>query len=271
MTDPVAAAQDQLGTAVELYNVGVGQLQAGDAAGQSTIDAANRQFADMRAALGSADVAACLQQYGITLPAVPELAAPAEPALPPIADLPGSNLEVTPEAVEVPPEASAPETAAPVLDSAKDVSTDLAAGAPAQVSAPEQPAAPPPSDDRAAQADIAPVEVRSLKDETGEQIAFDALPQMEVPQNVTIINNVTNITNTTNTTVNTTTNNTTINNGGQPGGNRPGDGRPGDGRPGDGRPGGGGNNYTNSEFHLPDWRQSGDLELGPGLRPHPRG
>jgi outer membrane protein OmpA-like peptidoglycan-associated protein len=242
--DPVAAAQDQLAIAVELYNVGVGQLQAGDASGSSTIEAANRQFAEICSALGTAEVAACLAQYGITLPPVPELAASTEPALPAIADLPGAQEIVTPQAVEVLPEALAPESAAPVLDSAKDTSSRIAGGeAPVEV-VPEEPAAPPPTDDQSAQAAIVPVEVRPLREEQGERITLEALPQMEVPQNVTIINNVTNITNTT--TINNET--TTINNNG---GNRPGGDRPGGDRPGGDRPGGrpdGGNNYTNSGF-----------------------
>jgi outer membrane protein OmpA-like peptidoglycan-associated protein len=236
--DPIAAAQEQLGVAVELYGVGIGQLEAGDPAGQSTIDAANRQFEEICAALGTPDVAACLAQYSITLPPVPELAAPAEPAPPPIAELPGAQLEVTPEAVEVLPEASAPEEAAPVLDSAKDLRIAVDSGQatePAPVE-PTEPAAPPPADDRAAQADIAAIQVVSPTQETGEQITFDQLGPVEVPQNVTIINNVTNVTNVTNITNNTTTinNNTTNNNGGNQGGPRP-------GRPD--QP-----NYTNSGF-----------------------
>jgi outer membrane protein OmpA-like peptidoglycan-associated protein len=253
--NPQQAALDQLNTAAELYNVGIGQLQNGDPAGQSTIDAANKQFADLCAALGTNDVAQCLAQNGITLPPVPELAAPAQPAQPPIADLPGANEDVTPVAVEVLPETVKPEEAAPVLDSSKDVKTDEAKGEapPPQAPPPAEPAGPPPADDKAAQADIAPVKVESLAKVEGEQIQPNALPPLEVPQNVTIINNVTNVTNTTNvtnntTTVNNTTNNNTTNNnggGGQGGGGKPGGNGP--GKPG-GNPPPGGNNYTNSGY-----------------------
>jgi len=245
VTDPVAAAQDQLGTAVELYNVGIGQLQGGDPAGQSTIDAANRQFADICAQLGNGDVAACLQQYGITLPPVPELAAPAEAAPPPIADLPGSDVDVTPDAVEILATPVAPEEAAPLLDSAKDFRIARDNGqAPAEPApAPTEPPPPPPTDDRSAQSDIAAIQVVSPSQETGEQITFDQLGPVEVPQNVTIINNVTNVTNITNNTTTNIDNSTTNNNGGQGGGNNQGGPRP--GQPGFG---GGGNNYTNSGF-----------------------
>ncbi|MGV3491668.1 MAG: hypothetical protein ACO1OG_10140 [Devosia sp.] len=243
VVDPIAAAQDQLGTAVELYNVGIAQLEGGDAAGQSTIDAANRQFAEICATLGNTDVAACLAQYGITLPPVPQLAASPVPEQPPLATLPGADVEVTPDAVEVLPEAVVPEEAAPVLDSAKDfrIAVDAGAAPVAPPVEPTEPPPPPPVDDRAAQADIAAIQVVSPTQQTGEAITFDALPAVEVPQNVTIINNVTNVTNITN---NTTTNNTTINNnGGQQGGNNQGGNNPGP-RPGQpGQP-----NYTNSGF-----------------------
>ena len=108
--DPNAQIQADLNKAAELYGVGASQLDAGDPAGQSTVDAANQQFADICAAAGLTDVAACLAQFGIELPPLPETpVAPAEPAGTPIADLPGSNEEVTPEATEVLPESVAPE------------------------------------------------------------------------------------------------------------------------------------------------------------------
>src|SRR5690606_13464125 len=43
----------------------------------------------------------------------------------------------------------------------------------------------------------------------GEAVAVDALPPVEVPQNVTIVNNITNVTNVTNNTTNVTNNNFT--------------------------------------------------------------
>ena len=225
--DPNAQAQADLNKAAELYAVGASQLDSGDASGQSTIDAANQQFADICATLNLTDVAACLAQFGIELPPLPATPVAAEtPAETPIADLPGASAEVTPEATEVLPESVKPEDAAPILDSSKDAKSDAAEGvAPPAETAPAEPAAPPPVDDKAAQASIAPAEVKPVSDEQGEKIDAAALPPMEVPQNVTIINNVTNIT--------TVTNNTTINNGDKPG-------KPGDNKPGD--------NYTNSGF-----------------------
>lgn len=224
--DPAAAELDK---AFQLYQVGIGQLDSGDSAGQSTIDAANQQFAEICAGLGIADVAQCLAQYGIELPPIPQVAEkPANPDEKPIADLPGADEAVAPDTAEVLPESVKPEEAAPILDSSKDIQTDEANGVTpdAVADAPEEPAAPPPEDDKAAQADIGPVEVQSLADMQGEKLDKDALPQFEVPQNVTIINNVTNVTNT-----------TIINNngGGEQKPNKPGKG--------DDKP-----NYTNSGF-----------------------
>ena len=194
-----AELEAQLLTAAELYNVGVNQLDSGDAAGQSTVEAASNQFAQICAALGFPDVAACLAQYGIELPPLP--AAPAQPTQPtetPVDELPGADEAVTPEATEVLPETVAPEEAAPVLDSAKDATEE----SPAEPVV-EEPAAPPPADDAAAQADIAPTEpVAPLAEVKGEAVESFDLPDFVVPQDVTIINNVTNI-----------TNNTTIDNG----------------------------------------------------------
>lgn len=220
--DPAAAELDK---AFQLYQVGIGQLDSGDSAGQSTIDAANQQFAEICAGLGIADVTQCLAQYGIELPPIPQVAEkPADPDQKPIADLPGADEAVAPDTAEVLPESVKPEEAAPILDSSKDIQTDEANGVTpdAVADTPEEPAAPPPEDDKAAQADIAPVEVQSLADMQGEKFEPDALPQFEVPQNVTIINNVTNVTNT-----------TIINNNG-------GEEKPGKG---DDKP-----NYTNSGF-----------------------
>ncbi|HEY0920491.1 OmpA family protein, partial [Devosia sp.] len=221
--DPLVQAQADLATAVELYTVGVGQLQAGDPAGQSTIEAANAQIGDICTSLGFATVEECLAQFGLTLPELP--ATPVTPAAAPetpLEQLPGADAEVTPQAVEVLPEAVPPAEAAPVLDSAKDVLALEAApapeGQPAEpaaeppaVPATQEPPPPPPTSDVEAQADIIPVEVQPMSEVKGEQVAVEALPTVEVPQNVTIINNVTNVTNNVNVTNNTTnvTNNTT--------------------------------------------------------------
>ena len=109
--------------------------------------------------------------------------------------------------MEVLPEEIAPEEAAPVLDSAKDVFSleeqPPAEGQPEQPPAEqpvaEEPAAPPPTTDVEAQSAIAPVEVQSIiQEQGGEKVAAEALPTLEVPQDVTIITNVTNNVNVTN-------------------------------------------------------------------------
>lgn len=240
--NPEQADIDQLQKAAQVYQVGIDQLDAGDPAGQSTIDAANAQFAELCATLGINDVAQCLAKYGIELPPVP--AAPAQPKPvegKPISDLPGADNVVAPETTEVLPESVKAGEAAPILDSAKDVkdgTTDP--GQPAadggtgtdQPAQPTEPAAPPPENDKAAQSDIAPVEVQSITQLQGEKFDASALPPVEVPQNVTIINNVTNVNVVNNTTVNNTTNNN----------NAPGT-PPRPPRPNDDKP-----NYTNSGF-----------------------
>ncbi len=200
--DPMADAAAQLNTAVELYMVGIAQIEGGDPAGQSTIEAANTRFATICAEIGMNDVAQCLQQFGVQLPPVPELAAPpAAVDVTPLSELPGAEVEVTPETVEVLPEAAAGE-AAPLLDSAKQLAADPSAAP--QVAAPEEAAAPPPESDAAAQDALADVQVQSILLEEGEQVTAEAFEPVEVPQNVTIINNITNVTNTTNITNNTT-------------------------------------------------------------------
>ena len=201
--DPAVQAQADIATAIELYNSGIAQLQAGNTDGQTTVDLAMQQITAACQTAGNGDVAACLAAFGFPpLAEVPQVAA-VEPAAP-VELSPAIDEIVTPDAVEALPVSVAPEAAAPLLDSAKDVSTEVAAGqepAP-QVEQPTEPAAPPPTSDTEAQARIQPVEVVSVEAEQGAQIAQDAIalaaPEpAALPQNVTIINNVTNITNNT--------------------------------------------------------------------------
>ncbi len=115
---------------------------------------------------------------------------------------------MTPQAVEVLPEAIAPEEAAPVLDSTKDLTRATDQGVAPPPPAPEAPVAPPPATDEAAQQQIQRMEPLSVDAAQGEALAQQALPPIVVPQNVTVINNVTNVTNVTN--ISTITN--TVNN-----------------------------------------------------------
>jgi outer membrane protein OmpA-like peptidoglycan-associated protein len=186
--------QADLAKAAELYGVGVGQLQAGDPNGQSTIEAANKRFADICRDLGMDDVAQCLSQNGITLPPLPEQPAkPAEPQEKPVADLPGADQEVSPEATEPLPQDATSQDAAPVLDSAKQ---DMVQGARPDGKRPrpqqpeqqaQQPEAPPQSD-KAAQSDLGPVKTTSIEDVKGKEVDPSKLPKWQLPEGVTIIN-----------------------------------------------------------------------------------
>jgi outer membrane protein OmpA-like peptidoglycan-associated protein len=116
---------------------------------------------------------------------------------------------VTPEAVEALPVDIAPEEAAPLLDSAKDVSLAVPVeGQPAEPAPEPAPVEPvvAPTNDAEAQAAIAPVEVQSVEAVEGQRIAEEpialaapaTIEAAALPENVTIIqNNVTNITNNT--------------------------------------------------------------------------
>jgi len=196
--DPAVQAQADIGTAIELYNAGIAQLQAGNVDGQTTVDFAMQQITAACEAAGNADVAACLAAFGFPpLADVPQVAA-AEPA-PPVELSPAIDEIVTPDAVEALPVDIAPEQAAPLLDSAKDTATDVAAGEPAAAVIQAEPETPAPTTDTEAQSRIVPVEVQSVEAEQGAQMAVDAVqfapPEpAALPQNVTIVNDATNIT-----------------------------------------------------------------------------
>lgn len=166
-------ALQQLTAAVDLYNQGVADLQAGDQGGQAKVDQAKATIDKICADGGFADTTSCLAQFGLVLnplPAAPgepsseQPAAPSseQPAAPsssetPISELPNASEAVTPSAVEVLPPEVKKEDAAPILDSVKDEKTQADQGQPAQPSqpaAPAEPPAPPPTNDQAAQADI---------------------------------------------------------------------------------------------------------------------
>lgn len=84
---------------------------------------------------------------------------PSAPEEQPISEMPNADEPVTVDAVEVLPSEIAPEEAAPILDSIKDVTNsgdESSAPADDQPLDPPSEAPPPPQDDSAAQADIAP-------------------------------------------------------------------------------------------------------------------
>ncbi|HZY67417.1 MAG TPA: OmpA family protein [Devosia sp.] len=163
--DPNADVLTQLTAAVDLYNQGVAQLDAGDASGQATVDTALAQINSICSAAGFADAASCVAQFGLTLNPLPPTAdtpaadtpsveTPADdPAAgdeQPISELPGADEAVTDEATEVLPEDVPPEEAAPILDSEKDETAPLADDAAADEPAADEPAVDEPAADEPA-------------------------------------------------------------------------------------------------------------------------
>ena len=120
-----------------------------------------------------------------------------------------------------------PNAVAPLLDSAKDEVTAIESGTapaeeqqapaaegqqPQEQQQPAEQAGPPPDSDAAAQAavQVQPQEVDPVSAEEGQRI--DAPPPVEVPQNVTIVNNNTTVVNNSTSVTNNVTNNTVNNN-----------------------------------------------------------
>jgi len=227
-----------LDAAAKSYNKAVAAL------GQP--DQADKARAEIKAQQGKIDAlcktnkfdstAQCLAQYGVQLAPIPASEAPGGQA---IVVKPVQPVEVIPNL----PKGVSQQDVAPLLDSAKDQDTGKGP-APKPAGEGQPPAAvsnaPPPANDKAAQADLKPVKVVPIDQTKGQQIEAGATaPQVQVPQNVTIINQTT----VNNTTVNNTTNNTNVTNN-QQNNNGPGvqqnNGAPGNqqaGRPGNGRPG----------------------------------
>jgi outer membrane protein OmpA-like peptidoglycan-associated protein len=209
---PANNALADLQAAVNLYNEGVAQLDAGDAGGQAKIDQANATIQQICANAGFTDVDACLAQFGLALnplppkpgassaaseqppaassepaPAASSEAPPPPPASSeaPISELPNASEAVTPSAVEVLPPDVAPSEAAPILDSAKDESkAPPDQGKPKPPPPPAEPAAPPPKDDKAAQEDIKPLtpEQQSALTDKGKEIDVQAITIAPPPQ-----------------------------------------------------------------------------------------
>ncbi len=151
----------------------------------------------------------CLAQYAIQLSPLPAADGGQVAAVAPVQPV---------EVIKALPKGVTQEDVAPLLDSAKDqvaVADAVKAGAaqPAPVAQTAAPVAvstaPPPKSDKAAQTGLKVAAVAPIDAQKGQQIAADAVGQVQVPQNVTIVNQ-TVINNTTNTTTNNvTTNNTT--------------------------------------------------------------
>jgi outer membrane protein OmpA-like peptidoglycan-associated protein/outer membrane biosynthesis protein TonB len=211
---------------VDTYNQAVAAQVADDNSDiiRETIATLPGQIADLCSQAGFASTEECLATYGLEMAPAPEIPPGDQMVTEPVVDpnaqqieVPLDNLPTAEEPagalqIETIPDV-APEEAAPLLDSVKEITVDPNSGVePAiLVETPTEPAAPPPADDQQAQAAIQPEEIVSLQAEQGQVI--EAAPALEVPQNVTIINNVVNNTTVNNTVVNNTTNNTTNNNG----------------------------------------------------------
>jgi outer membrane protein OmpA-like peptidoglycan-associated protein len=181
VVDPNADILLQLTAAVDLYNEGVAELDAGNAEGQVKVDQAQAQIDAICTSAGFADSASCLAQFGLTLNPLPPAASSEQPAISeePTSELPNADEPVTDEATEVLPEDIAPEDAAPILDSEKDetappaedgtVSEEPSAEQPSEQPAVEEPTTPPESD-QAAQDELQapPPEEQSAATEEGE-------------------------------------------------------------------------------------------------------
>ena len=146
----------------------------------------------------------CLAQYAIQLSPIPA-AAGGEP----VANAPVQPVEV----INNLPKGVTQQDVAPLLDSAKDQKAGKGPAEPAvqkATPAPDQAAAnaPLPENDKAAQASLKRLKVTPIDQLKGQQIDSNTVAQVQVPQNVTIINQTV-----VNNTTNTTTNNIQNNNG----------------------------------------------------------
>jgi outer membrane protein OmpA-like peptidoglycan-associated protein len=177
-----------LTAAVDLYNQGAGELDAGNADGQAKVDKGKAEIDKICKAAGFDDIDACLAQFGLALNPLPakqseQLASseqqptssaeqPAASSEQPTSELPQASEQVSPSAVEVlPPDVS--QEAAPILDSAKDQTKS--SEQPSSEQPPAEPPAPPPADDKAAQQDLQPPpkEEQSALTEKGQEKPSD--------------------------------------------------------------------------------------------------
>ncbi|MBE7732329.1 OmpA family protein [Devosia faecipullorum] len=228
---PAAPTRDYAGLLdeqVTLYENAVFDLLAGgDAdAARTEMAAARDGIAALCAELGQTDIAACLAQYGLELPAMPAIDQPAAPVEQPAVeqpvleqpavDQPAPLEEVTSEGeiaepiVELPKGVTA-EQIAPVLDSVKDEEVLPAAETTEAVAAPETPPAPPPASDEQAQSEaIRTLAVEPVAAVTAEQ-GTEITATTNTTINQTVINNyINNITNNVTNTVTNVDNSTNV-------------------------------------------------------------
>ncbi len=153
--------------------------------------------------------AQCLAQFGVELAPVPPAGGGQQAAV-----APAPKVEPV-EVIDKLPKGVKKEDVAPLFDSAKDQETGKGPAAPPLAEKPLNAvesaalAAPPPKSDKAAQAGFTQAKVAPIDQQKGQALDANAVGQVQVPQNVTIVTQ--NIVNTTtNTTTNNTTNNTQI-------------------------------------------------------------
>jgi len=189
---------DALNSAAKAFN---GAAAALSKAGQDKV-AADKARVDLKNAQAKIDelcksnkfdsTAQCLAQFGVQLAQIPESpdgqAIVATPLVQPV------------EVIATLPQGVTQDQVAPLLDSAKEKKLGKGQTGQPAPQAVATPIAPPPSNDASAQAAIKVANIQPIEQLKGQQIDPKAVVPVQVPQNVTIINQ---------TVVNTTTNNTT--------------------------------------------------------------
>ena len=206
----IAAAPDLpdiasgLNAAAKSYNRGVGTLSKAGSNGA----AAEKARTEIKAAKSQIDVLCksnnfestgqCLAQFAVQLSPIPVESGGQLVAVAPVQPV---------EVIKNLPKGVNQQDVAPLLDSAKDKQS----GKGAEPNTPQTAAqgidakvveakSPPPKSDKAAQADLKSVKVSPIDRQKGQQIDANTVGQLQVPQNVTIINQ---------TVIHNTTNNTT--------------------------------------------------------------
>ena len=192
-----------LNAAAKAYNRGVAVLgKAGSdpvLAGKAhaRIDAAQAEIDTLCKSNKFGSTGQCLAQFAIEL-----LPLPAASGGPKVVAAPVQPVET----IDALPKGVGKEAVAPLLDSAKDQKTGKgvaqpAGQPPAAIEPPALASAPPPKSDKAAQAGLKTEIVAPIDRQKGQQLDPAAVAQIQVPRNVTIVNQTVN---------NNTTNNTQI-------------------------------------------------------------
>ncbi|MCS6762451.1 MAG: OmpA family protein [Candidatus Devosia symbiotica] len=194
---PVEAApidiNADLQTQLDVYNFAIADMMAGgdQAAAQIQMASAQQNMADLCAQINMDNLTACLANYGLELPVIPDMEMP---AVPEAAGKPVAPVEQPVEPIQDLPAGITQEQVAPVLESAKDPEQPVD-DTPAAALAPEVAAEPAPTSDADSQMHFQAMKaVAPVAQEQGVVVNAAAIEPLTVPQNVTIINQ-TNVTN----------------------------------------------------------------------------